>query len=146
RPRTLLGKPTACVGRERELGRMRRAFEECEGDPAARAVLLKGGAGAGKSRLRHELLDRLRAEGRAFQVWVAEGDPMGAASPFGALGPALRRTAGVLEGEATEARRAKLRARVARSLRGEDAARVADFVGELAGVAMPDEDSPKLRA
>jgi hypothetical protein len=145
-PRTLLGKPSPCVGRDRELSRLERIFAECVEDPAARAVLVKGGAGVGKSRLRHELLDRVRRRGRPLSVWVAEGDPVRAASPFAAIAPALRRSAGVLDGEPIEARRTKLRARVARSVSAAEIDRVAAFLGELTGIEMPDDDDPQLRA
>jgi tetratricopeptide (TPR) repeat protein len=145
-PRTLLGKPTACVGRERELKRLGGIFEQCVDGPEARAVLVKGAAGSGKSRLRHELIDRLRRDGRRFQLWIGQGDPVRVGSPFAAIAPALRRSAGVLEGEPLEARRTKLRARVARSVRGDDLGRVTAFIGELTGVELPDDDSPALRA
>ena len=53
RPRTVLGKTTACVGRERELDLLEGTFDECVEEPVARAVLVTAPAGGGKSRLRH---------------------------------------------------------------------------------------------
>src|SRR5580704_8289366 len=52
--RTLLGKPTPCVGRERELTLLAGLLGECEEEPAARAAVVLGAAGVGKSRLRDE--------------------------------------------------------------------------------------------
>ena len=57
--RTLLGKPTPFVGRERELSTLIGTFEECVDEPVARAVLVTGQAGAGKSRMASELLRRV---------------------------------------------------------------------------------------
>ena len=63
-PRTLLGKATVCVGRDRELALLEGTFEECVDEPVARAVLVTAAAGGGKSRLRHELVERLRRHER----------------------------------------------------------------------------------
>jgi len=76
-PRTLLGKPTPFVGRERELANLLALFEECRTEPVARAVLVTGPAGAGKSRLRRELLDAIRRADDTANVWIARGDPWG---------------------------------------------------------------------
>jgi tetratricopeptide (TPR) repeat protein len=66
--------------------------------------------------------------------------------PFGLIGPALRRTAGVLSGEPADVQRRKLRARAGRHLRDADRGRVAEFLGEIAGVPFADDDSVQLRA
>src|SRR5262249_56749297 len=52
--RTLLGKVTSCVGREREFSVLSGLFDECVGQPVATAVLMTGVAGVGKPRVRHE--------------------------------------------------------------------------------------------
>jgi hypothetical protein len=130
--RTVLGKRTPLVGRDHDLALLEAALEECAGEPCARAVVVIGGAGIGKSRLAHELARRAAARA---EVWTAEGDPMRAGSPFGMLAQMLRREAGLREGEPAEVRRQKLRARVARHVAPRDAPRVAQFLGELAGVA-----------
>jgi tetratricopeptide (TPR) repeat protein len=141
--RTLLGRPTPCVGRETELHQLEDAFAECVDEPVARAAVVIGPAGAGKSRVRHELLERL--EGQA-QVWSAGGEPLRAGSPFGLVAELLEGTAGMLKGEPLEVRRRKLAARAGRHLAPTDAARVADFLGEIAGAPQPDVDRVKLRA
>ena len=144
--RTLLGKPTACVGRDHELGILEAVLEECISEPTGRAVLVTAGAGIGKSRLFHEFLRRVQARPARVQVWAAQGDPMSAGSPFGMLAQILRRAAGLREGEPTEVRQQKLRARISRHLSGKDAARVTEFLGELLGVPFPDRESVELRA
>ena len=45
--RTLLGKPTPCVGRDRELAFLDATLAECESDDVARSVLVTGPAGVG---------------------------------------------------------------------------------------------------
>src|SRR6185503_13120458 len=57
--RNLLGKPTPCVGRAREIALLESTLSECIDDRVARGVLITGVAGMGKSRLRHELVRQL---------------------------------------------------------------------------------------
>ena len=154
--RTLLGKTTPCVGREREIAVIEATFAHSIAESRASAVLITGGAGMGKSRLGHELLRRLREQPGAASVWIARGDPMSAGSAFSLLGQALRRALGLRDGEPIEARRRQIRARTARhasagrlgkkSEGSGRADRVAEFLGELAGAPFPDDDSVQLRA
>jgi hypothetical protein len=163
--RTLLGQVTPFVGRERELLTIEAIFDEVTLEQVARAVLVTSPPGVGKSRLRLELIRKLRERtpgaapahvpgtsdaprGReaGFELWLGRGDPMRAGSPFGLLAPMIRRISGVLDGEPIEARRRKLAARVGRNLAGAERARVIVFVGELAGVPFPDEESVELAA
>ena len=132
--RTLLGRPTPCVGRDRELSLLESLFRETAAEGISRAVLVTGPAGIGKSRLRFEIVKRLREKEGPVEMWFARGDPMSAGSPFAMLGQAIRRAAGVLEGEPRAVRWQRLHARLARHLQGADLARVAEFIGELCGV------------
>ncbi len=144
--RTLLGKPTPCVGRDRELALLAGALDECVADGSPRVVLVTAAAGVGKSRLRHELLRDLAARRRPIEVWSGRGDPTSAGAPFAMLAPIVRRAAGVLDGEPVALRVEKVRARVARHVRAEDARQVAEFLGEVIGAPFPDDRSPHLRA
>src|SRR5262249_52329475 len=47
--RSLLGKPTPCVGRERELASLMSLFEQAVSEPVARAALVIADFGMGKS-------------------------------------------------------------------------------------------------
>jgi tetratricopeptide (TPR) repeat protein len=143
--RTLLGRPTPCVGRDAELSMLDAMFEAAVGDPGARAILVTAPAGVGKSRLRHEFVRRLEALPAAPQVWMARGDPMSAGAPFGLIGAAVRRAAGIHSDERIDLRRRKLRARVGRHLHPDDAARIAEFIGELCGTPFPSDQSVQLR-
>ncbi|MCC6555309.1 MAG: protein kinase, partial [Polyangiaceae bacterium] len=144
--RTLLGKPVPFVGRERELDLLSGLFEECASEPVARAVLVTGAAGVGKSRLRAELVERIERRGERALVLQAHGDPMRAGSPFSLIAPAIRRAAGIRGGEPVAVRRQKLRARVGRNLAGADLTRVSEFLGELVSAPFQGDESVELRA
>ncbi len=142
---TLLGRPTLCVGRERELSMLLGLYEQCAEEAVARVAVVIAAAGMGKSRVRYELQRRLAQRG-APEAWMARGDPMSAGSPFGMLGQALRRAAGILDGEPLEERRTKLRTLVSRHVASKERARIAQFLGEMVGAPFGDEDSEPLRA
>jgi tetratricopeptide (TPR) repeat protein len=129
--RKVLGKVVPFVGRERELAMLRGFLEEAEA--GARAVLITGEPGVGKSRLRHELLQWARGRGEPLAIWTASGDPMRAAAPLGMLGDLLRHAAQIQIGEPLAARREKLMELAARSSPPDRAARIAEFLGEIVG-------------
>lgn len=143
--RTVLGKPTACVGRDRELAVLDGVFSECVEEGVARVVLVTGAPGIGKSRIRDEFVRSPKRQAAA-QIWIARGDPSRAGSAFGLLAESLHGAAGVQAGEPLGTRRKKLRARVARHVPAGDVGRVAEFLGEIAGTPFPDEGSVQLRA
>ena len=143
--RTLLGKPTPFVGRDRELSTLLAIFDECVEEPVARAVLVTGFPGAGKSRLVAELLRELRQRGGA-EILHARADAMSEGSPFALIARLLRRAAGISGGESLVVRQQKLRARVGRNLSEPDVGRITAFLGEIASIPFPDTDSVQLRA
>ncbi len=145
RGRTLLGKATPFVGRDRELATMTGIFEECVSEPVARAVLVTGPAGAGKSRVMSEFLAKVR-ENPKVEVWVARGDPMREGSPFSLVAALVRRAAGISGNEPLVVKQQKLRARVARNVREPEVSRITEFVGEMASVHFHDTNSVQLRA
>jgi tetratricopeptide (TPR) repeat protein len=144
--RTLLGKPTPCVGRERELRMLEGIFAAAVEDRVAQAVLVTAPAGMGKSRLLHELMQLTRQRGDRYEVWVGRGDSRRIGSSLGLLGQALRGVWGVLGGEPLPERRERIRERVARRVPPVDVRRVAEFLGEIVGTPFPDDDSAPLRA
>ncbi|HLM71633.1 MAG TPA: AAA family ATPase, partial [Polyangiaceae bacterium] len=144
--RTLLGKPTLCVGRDRELRALEDVFEESVEEPCARVVLVTSAAGLGKSRLRVEFLRRLRARGHPLEILVAHGDPVRAGAPLGLLSELLSRAAGLAIGEPDSERREKLAARVAQSVDAAERARVTEFLGEIVGAPFSDAESVQLHA
>ncbi len=144
--RTLLGKPTPCVGRERELRVLEATLDECVSEELSRAVLVTADAGMGKSRLRHEFLRRAREGHASLEVLLGRGDPLTSSSPYAILGQALRKAAGVRQGEPAVERAAKLAAFVGRDVRAEDRARVVAFVGEMVGVPAAGEPGAQVLA
>ena len=130
---TLLGRPSPCVGRDRELGTLEGIYADCTSEPVARVALVTAAAGVGKSRLASELIERLLARGEPPQVWRGRGDAMRAGSPFGLLASAIRNALSVQAAEAPELRAEKVRARVERLLPGSQVPRVAGFLAELLG-------------
>ncbi|MCC6554714.1 MAG: protein kinase, partial [Polyangiaceae bacterium] len=143
--RTLLGRPSPCVGRDRELRNLRELVEESLDEPAARVVLITGPAGIGKSRLRHELLEDLQRARPEAAIMIGRGDSMSAGSPLSLLGSAFRSAAGITGGEPKPAQRDKLLSLVERWCAA-DGPRIAGFLGELVGTPFPDETHPKLAA
>lgn len=142
--RTLLGKATPCVGRDRELRQLEQLLDECVEDGEARAVLVRAPAGAGKSRFVHELLRRIDGRWDRMSLWIGHGDPLRAGSAFSLLGQPLRRACGIQDGEPLALRRQKILARV-RGRITEGASRVAEFLGEIVGAPFPDDESLSLR-
>jgi tetratricopeptide (TPR) repeat protein len=144
--RTLLGKPTPCVGREAELGSLAALFAACVEEPKARAALVTAAAGVGKSRVRYEFMRQLRARQEPLELWMGRCDPMSAGAPFALLADVIRRATGLFEGEPLGVRVKKLRARLARTVPEEELGRIAAFIGEIVGAPFPDDDDLQLRA
>jgi hypothetical protein len=147
-PRALLGRPTTCVGRERELGLLDQAFTGCVEESLAQAVLVTAPAGMGKSRLVQEFLCRLAKRGAEVSVWHGRGNALTADSPLGLLGDALRRACGIREEDSLALRREKLTAWVG-ACRGEPLAegdlQLASFIDELVGAPLPYDNNTQRR-
>ncbi|MEO5726405.1 MAG: protein kinase [Byssovorax sp.] len=144
--RSLLGRPSPCVGRERQLRSLVELLDECVAEGVARAVLVKAPAGGGKSRLLREFLATASRRDDRVSVWIGRGDPLSAGSAFALLASALRHATAVRDGESVEVRRRKLTARIARHVAEKDQARVAAFLGELMATPFPADELPLLRS
>lgn len=141
---TLLGKPTPCLGRDRELARLVELFETCAQDSGARVALITAQAGMGKSRVAFELTNRLRARNRPPAIWTAYGDPMRMGSPFGMLSQLIRDAMSLIQIDSLAERRSRIRERVDELL-DHDVSRVAAFLGELTGSPFPADTLMQLR-
>jgi eukaryotic-like serine/threonine-protein kinase len=144
--RTLLGKATACVGRDWELGTLEGIFHGSVEESVARAVLVTAPAGMGKSRLGHEFMRRLQSRGQNVAIWTGRIDSLRAGSAFGLLGQVLRSALGVRDGEPLEARKQAIEARVMQHVAAPDWRRVSEFLGEIVSTPFSEEGSAPLRA
>jgi serine/threonine protein kinase len=144
--RPLLGRPTSCVGRERELAVLESMFAECASGEGPKVVLVTAGPGAGKSRLRHELMRRLDVIAMPPRMLQCHGDPLHLATPYAMVAQAVRQAAGLQERDSAERARDRLRAHVAAFVPPGDASRVNDFLGEMIGACFDDEGRLPLRA
>ncbi|MDI1483821.1 serine/threonine-protein kinase [Polyangium sp. y55x31] len=142
--RLLLGRPTPCVGRERELALLVAAIEGSIEQAEPAGALVVAPPGTGKSRLRHELLRRLRAR-LGMLVLFGSGAPLSAGSPYGVLGEALRRLCEVEAGDPPARKEEKIRQRVGRHVAPAEQRRVSEFLATMCGVAV-EEPSSLLRA
>ncbi len=145
-PRTVLGKASAFVGRERELQQLSLIWDECVDEQVPRAVLVTAPAGGGKSRLLHEWLERQRARGTQHTLLIGRGDSMRGGTQFGVLAAAVFAWAELASSEPLELKRSKLSARVRSLLTPARAAVVAELLGEMIGVPFAEPVSPTLRA
>ncbi len=137
--RTLLGRPTSCVGRDWELSVLTGILEACVDEPEARVVVVTGAAGMGKSRLGVEFVSRVQQRSEEIAIWMGRGDSLRAGSTLDLLGQALRGALGIQGGEPLAERRDKLRARVAEHVPASERKRVTEFLGELVGTPFPSE-------
>ncbi|MDI3290320.1 protein kinase [Polyangium sp. 15x6] len=144
--RTLLGKPSPFVGRGREVRILLDLLDESVGEGIARAVLVTGPPGIGKSRLRQEFVRAAFQRHPAVDVWIGRGDAMSKGSAFSIVGSALRHAFAVAGHETIEERRRKLTERVAHHVAEPEVRHVAGFLGEMTGTPFPDDESAKLRA
>ncbi|AUX48651.1 protein kinase [Sorangium cellulosum] len=142
----LLGKPSVWVGRSRELSMLEGVFSGCVSESLASAVLVIGPPGAGKSRLRLEFLTRVRRQFGPVEILSGRAESVAAGSPFGLIADAIRKAAGMREGEPVEARRRKLKRRLGKHLSGEALDRIAAFLGEISRTPFLDGETSGLRA
>jgi hypothetical protein len=146
--RTLLGRPTSCVGRDWEMGALSGILEACIEEGEARVAVVTAAAGMGKSRLGAEFVGRVQQRGEPIAIWVGRGDSLRAGSTLDLLGQALRGALGIQGGEPLAERRDKIRARVADHVPVPEQRRVEEFLGELVGAPFPgeEEDGAALKA
>ncbi|MFO0759341.1 MAG: AAA family ATPase [Byssovorax sp.] len=142
----LLGRPTPFLGRDDEVALVRAAAREALEKRAARAILVTGEAGIGKTRLCREALAGLAIGAGRLTVWAGRGEPVSAGSPFGLIGSAIRGAAGIAPGEPIASQQHKLRALASLRLGAAEGARVAEFLGEIAGIPFEETTSVRLSA
>lgn len=140
----LLGLETHCVGRQRELATLEGIVDECVEEESARAVLVTGPTGAGKSRLTYELLRRVEECHGEVRVWTGRGDWLRSGASCGLLAEVIRDALGLGESQGLDERRACIQARVHELVPPEEADRVTTFLGELVNVPFDDGQRVQL--
>ena len=143
--RSLLGRPATFVGRGQELSFLAGMLTDSALERQAKAVLVSGPAGIGKSRLLQEFMTWLRARPEPALVLFGAGDSLAAGAPFALLGRAVRSLAGIAETDTADDRRCKLADCVGKHLPAPSSAGVTAFIGEVAGVSFPETDHESLR-
>ena len=146
--RLLLGKATACVGREQELSTLDIVLNTCIEESTAKLVLVTAPAGFGKSRLRHEFLRRIAARGSQVTVLYGRAEMSSKGSAFAVLSHALRRLCNIQSDQSASEQQALLSARISQHLTGSvaDRRRVVEFIGELCGIPFSVEGNELLQA
>lgn len=142
----LLGRATACVGRESELTKLITLFDVCSTEQKPCIVSISGVAGSGKSRLSREFKLRLLERPDEPQIWMARGDSLRSGASLNMLASAIRDAIGVAENQPIEQARRILLDRVTASVTSTSTARIAEFLGELIGVPFAGHESVQLSA
>ena len=114
--RPLAGRLTPCVGRERELATLTALLAECIDESMARVALVVAQSGRGKSRLRHELLLRLRKSHPGLTVLVGRVDPQSTGVSGALLTECLHQLGGVVPGDTPQGSHAKVEQMLRRTL------------------------------
>lgn len=138
--RPLGEEPGELVGHEREIGALEALFRAAVDEEVGRAALIVGSAGAGKSRLVRELVDRIERRGEPVSLWIVRGDPGRSSVPFALVGDLVRAMTGIREGEPPAIQRQKLRGRVRRHVAPRHAGRVAEQLAILAAIPVAASD------
>ncbi|HEX8113427.1 MAG TPA: AAA family ATPase, partial [Kofleriaceae bacterium] len=135
--RTLLGRPTPCVGRDWELDTLTAILDGGIDEPRAQAVMLIGAAGLGKSRIGAEFVSRAQQRHAELAVWGGRGESLRAGSTLDLLAQALRGAIGIRGSEPLAERQDRIRTRVVEHVPAVGQERVTRFLGELVGAPFP---------
>ncbi len=133
------------VGRERVLARLLDLCDECFEDRFARALVLSGEPGVGKSRLAGEVLRALAKRSPAPTVWRGRADAGRRASPYAVLSELLRTAFAIDAGDERARARGKMMAALAAQLPPERLGRHAPIFAYAASLDTAD-DAAELAA
>jgi len=140
RPRELMGKEIAMVGRDQELRWLHDLYEDCRATPESRLVLVAGEPGIGKSRLAFEFLSELETQHPEAERIVSLATPISAGIPFSVAADAMRRRVGITTGQP----RGQVMARVRAVLEELNRPQVESDLRALAhilGIPLPDKET-----
>ena len=136
---------TPFVGREKEMAIVEAVLAESRDERVARAVIVTGPAGGGKSRLRREFIGKA-AHGGKLRTVVARADVVGSGGALSLVKQIALRLVSLTDAESRDERGERVRAFVgSRPGRG-DAAHTIEFLSELVGATTHEEPSAELVA
>lgn len=130
------------IGRDAELGVLRRAYEDAVERREARIVTLVGPPGIGKRRLASELVAQLGRSGLPPRLY--RGTPGPQSTAYGVFARLLRSRFGITDTSDSEQSRAALHAQATEVLGDRRVGDVCYFLGELMGLRFA--ESPLTRA
>jgi tetratricopeptide (TPR) repeat protein len=139
------------VGRTIELQTLLEGCLKAAQCSQSATFMLAGASGGGKSRLARELLGALDHSSRtalspSFDVWILQGDPLAASTPFSMLVPLLYVQAGIGRTEKGSLARGKLEAFVNSTVPASESRRVTEFLVELLHLDAGPTVSPAVAA
>lgn len=130
------------IGRDEQLGVLRRAAEAALSERTARTVTLVGPPGIGKTRLAEEFVRLGPENGVGLRTYRSSAPSR--SSSYGVVKRLLRSRFGLLDGVEPSVAEEQLRAEVAKVLSDRRVGDVCFLLGELVGVQFP--ESPLTRA
>jgi len=130
------GRQAPLIGRTEEMDLLLRLYDRVARERRPHLVTVLGAPGVGKSRLQQEFLVLLSAMPGGPEIRKGRCLPFGDGLSFAPLAEILKQDAQIMEGDAAEVAREKLRAAITRAL-GADAARAAEALGFLIGLVFP---------
>jgi tetratricopeptide (TPR) repeat protein len=142
--RTLLGSPTPCVGRERELQLLESMIVDCHESGMASALLVIAPPGLGKSRLRHEFVRRVQSTRPEVLIFSGRGDPMSAGVSYGLITQALRGFFGLQDSDDAAVSQKKIQSTLGLHAPTDNLQELLPFLGELCKVPFP--QSPMIQS
>jgi serine/threonine protein kinase/tetratricopeptide (TPR) repeat protein len=143
--RLLLGKPTACVGREVELDNLEGLLEICIEEKEAKAIIVTAKAGLGKSRLRHEFLRRVDKRDESIMVLVGRGSMLHVGAAYRMVVRAIHAACKITGAESITEQRKLLRDRIELHLAPNDKPRIVPLLGEMCGIRFSEEEYPIVK-
>jgi class 3 adenylate cyclase/tetratricopeptide (TPR) repeat protein len=130
----------AMIGRDGELGVLRKIWERVTGERRPHLVTVLGPPGIGKTRLAAEVA--LLAEATGGAVVRGRSLPYGQTAGYSALGQQIKKVAGIYDSDPAKAAREKLESAAAATLPADTAGDVARHLAALTGIA-PEETIPE---
>jgi serine/threonine protein kinase len=140
----LLGRPSPCVGRGRELAILRALLQVCAEEGGTK-VLLTGDPGYGKSRLLEEFVAQVRRDWPQVQVWQLRSEAIDQDSPYAGLAALLTQAADLQAGMSDAEKTLRTRARIDRSATPAQRQLIMDLARVTLGIDLAN-GSERLRA